>query len=168
MSKHGTWGRRATSAWRLAHEGTLEDRSAKLRPGREERQDAPGKGTGEQVERRKSLPANCSSSPKRSAELRPRRGASNGALDNRSAELRPRGEEQANAPWSMGSAKLHPGGGGGGWPMRGLGTDHVISGPMRGLKKTASDGTNRQTSGHCDSMTESTKWGRFSENCVGA
>ena len=29
--------------------------------------------------------------------------------------------------------------------MRGLGTDHVISGPMRGLKKTASDGGNRQT-----------------------
>ena len=54
--------------------------------------------------------------------------------------------------------------------MRGLGTDHVISGPMRGLKKTASDGankqTNRQTSGHRDSMTESAQLGRFSENQV--
>ena len=32
-----------------------------------------------------------------------------------------------------------------GGPMRGLTTDHVISGPMRGLEKTASDGPNRQT-----------------------
>ena len=47
--------------------------------------------------------------------------------------------------------------------MRGLGTDPVISGPMRGLKKTASDGANRQTDGHGDSMTESAQWGRFSE-----
>ena len=31
--------------------------------------------------------------------------------------------------------------------MRGLGTDHVISGPMRG-----------------DSMTESAQWGRLGEN----
>ena len=29
--------------------------------------------------------------------------------------------------------------------MRGLGTDHVISGPMKGLKTTASDGVNKQT-----------------------
>ena len=28
--------------------------------------------------------------------------------------------------------------------MRGLGTDHVISGPMKGLKKTSSDGANGQ------------------------
>ena len=51
--------------------------------------------------------------------------------------------------------------------MKGLGTDHVISGPMRGLKKTVSDGankqTNRQTDGHRNSMTESAQWGRFSE-----
>ena len=44
---------------------------------------------------------------------------------------------------------------------------HVISGPMRGLKKTASDGANRhtepQTDGHGDSKTESAQWGRFSE-----
>ena len=48
------------------------------------------------------------------------------------------------------------------------GTDHVISGPMRGLKKTASDGANRQTNtqtdGHSDSMTETAQWGQFSEN----
>ena len=44
------------------------------------------------------------------------------------------------------------------------GTDHVISGPMRGLKKTASDGADKHTPGHCDSMTESAQWGRFSEN----
>ena len=44
--------------------------------------------------------------------------------------------------------------------MRGLGTDHVISGPIQGLeKKTASDCANRQTSGHCDSMTESAQRG---------
>ena len=52
--------------------------------------------------------------------------------------------------------------------MRGLGTDHVISGPMRGLKKTASNGadkqTHRHTDGHGDSMTELALWGRFSEN----
>ena len=28
------------------------------------------------------------------------------------------------------------------------GTDHVISGPMRGLKKTAPDGAKPQTNGH--------------------
>ena len=31
-----------------------------------------------------------------------------------------------------------------GGPMRSLGTDYVITGPMRGLKKTESDGANRQ------------------------
>ena len=39
------------------------------------------------------------------------------------------------------------------------GTDHVISGPMRGLEKTVFDGadnqTNKQTHGHGDSMTNS-------------
>ena len=48
--------------------------------------------------------------------------------------------------------------------MRGLGNDHVISGPTRGLTKNASDGANRHTDGHGDSMTESTQWGRYSEN----
>ena len=51
--------------------------------------------------------------------------------------------------------------------MRGLGTDHLISGPTRGLKKTASDGahthTDRHTDKHGDSMTESVQWGRFIE-----
>ena len=37
--------------------------------------------------------------------------------------------------------------------MRGLGTDHVISGPMRGLKKTAFDGTDRQTDRQKDIAT---------------
>ena len=32
------------------------------------------------------------------------------------------------------------------------GTDHVISGPMRGLKKTASDGANKQTDTHTDRL----------------
>ena len=50
--------------------------------------------------------------------------------------------------------------------MRGLGTDHVISGSMRGLRKTPSDGANRHTDGHGDSMTELAQWGRFSENSV--
>ena len=56
------------------------------------------------------------------------------------------------------------GGGGGreGETMRDLGTDHVISGPMRGLKKPASNGANIQTDGHGDYMTESAKWSRFS------
>ena len=46
------------------------------------------------------------------------------------------------------------------WP----GTDHVISGQIRGSEKTAPDGTNRQTSRqththrHSDSMTESAQW----------
>ena len=38
------------------------------------------------------------------------------------------------------------------------GADHVISGPMRGLEKNCTrwhKHTNRQTSGHGDSMTES-------------
>ena len=51
-------------------------------------------------------------------------------------------------------------------PMRGMGTDHVISGPMRGLKKTASDAANRQISGHCDSMTESAKWADSVKNLL--
>ena len=42
--------------------------------------------------------------------------------------------------------------------MRGLETDHVISGPMRGLKKTTwgmyITQTNRQTDRHVDSMTD--------------
>ena len=47
------------------------------------------------------------------------------------------------------------------------GTDHVISGPMRGLgKKTAPNGADKQTSGHGGSMTESAQWGRFSENAI--
>ena len=33
------------------------------------------------------------------------------------------------------------------------GTDHVTSGPMRGLIKTAPDGTNRQTDRHLDMTT---------------
>ena len=48
------------------------------------------------------------------------------------------------------------------------GTNHVISGPMGGCKKTASDGANthtkKQTHGHRNSMTELAQWGRFSEN----
>ena len=47
------------------------------------------------------------------------------------------------------------------------GPDHLTSGPMRGLKKTAPSGANTQTdghtSGHGDSMTESANWGQFSE-----
>ena len=35
--------------------------------------------------------------------------------------------------------------------------------PMRGLKKTAPDGTDIQTHKHRDSMTESAQWGPFSE-----
>ena len=34
------------------------------------------------------------------------------------------------------------------------GTDHVTSGPMRHLEKTAHDGADRQTLGHCDSMAQ--------------
>ena len=41
-------------------------------------------------------------------------------------------------------------------------------GPMRGLEKTALDGTNRptsrQTDGHSDFMTKSSQLGQFSEN----
>ena len=50
--------------------------------------------------------------------------------------------------------------------MRGLGTDHVISGPIRGLEKNCIPWrreTNKQTSGHCDSMTDPAQWGRVSE-----
>ena len=50
----------------------------------------------------------------------------------------------------------------------GSGTDHVISGPMRGLKKMhpmaqTNKLTNTHTDGHRDYMTESAQWGRFSE-----
>ena len=54
--------------------------------------------------------------------------------------------------------------------QRDKGTDHVISGPIRVLKKNASNGANRQTNtqtdGHRNSMSESTQWGRFSENSI--
>ena len=62
------------------------------------------------------------------------------------------------------------GGGGRGLTNERPGTDHVISGPMRGLEKNCTQWrrkTNRhtdtQTHGHGDSMTESAKWGRFSK-----
>ena len=41
--------------------------------------------------------------------------------------------------------------------MKGLETDHVISGPMRGLTKISLEGdnhTNTETYGHCDSMND--------------
>ena len=59
-----------------------------------------------------------------------------------------------------------------GGPMRGLGTDHAISGLMRGLKKMhlmaqTDKLTNKLTDGNRNSMTESAQWGRFSKNYVG-
>ena len=45
--------------------------------------------------------------------------------------------------------------------MRGLATDHVISGPMKVLKKLH---WKAQTDRHGNTMTESAQWGRFSEN----
>ena len=39
--------------------------------------------------------------------------------------------------------------------MRGLGTDHVISGPTRGIEITHGEGTYRQTNGHCNYKTDS-------------
>ena len=48
--------------------------------------------------------------------------------------------------------------------MRGLGTDHAISGPMRGLKKLHTMAqTDKQTDNHGHSMTELAQWGQFSE-----
>ena len=41
--------------------------------------------------------------------------------------------------------------------MRGLETDHEISGPMRGLKKIASGRDNTQTYGHDDYQTKSSQ-----------
>ena len=43
--------------------------------------------------------------------------------------------------------------------MRGMGTDHVISGPIRGLKKLH---PMAQTDRHGNSMIEAAQWGRFS------
>ena len=40
--------------------------------------------------------------------------------------------------------------------MRGMGTDHVISGPMRGLKTTAPNSANRQTDRQTDIHSEFT------------
>ena len=57
--------------------------------------------------------------------------------------------------------------GGEGWTNERPGTDHVISGPMRGLEKNSirwRRQNHRQTDGHRDSMTESAQWGRYSEN----
>ena len=51
--------------------------------------------------------------------------------------------------------------------MRGLGTDHVISGPMRGLEKNSIRWRKQKdtnTDGHGDSMTDPAQWGRVSEN----
>ena len=45
--------------------------------------------------------------------------------------------------------------------MRGLGTDHVIPGPMRGLEKNCirwHKRTDRQTDRHRDSKTELAQW----------
>ena len=49
--------------------------------------------------------------------------------------------------------------------MRGLGTDHVISGPITGLKKNLHliAQTDRQTDRQCNSMTDSAQLGQFSE-----
>ena len=46
------------------------------------------------------------------------------------------------------------------------GTDHMILGPMRGLKKTAHNGADIQKDGHGDSMTDLAQWGPFSENNI--
>ena len=44
-------------------------------------------------------------------------------------------------------------------------TDHVTSGPMRGLKKLhPMTKSSRHTDGHGDSMTELAQWGQFNEN----
>ena len=61
------------------------------------------------------------------------------------------------------------GGGGFGGGGRGTnerpGSDHMISGPIRGLKKTTDDGADTQRHGIGDSITELAQLGRFSENC---
>ena len=47
------------------------------------------------------------------------------------------------------------------------GTDHVTSGPMRGLEKKCTrrrKQTDKQTHRHGESMTELAQWGRFREN----
>ena len=54
---------------------------------------------------------------------------------------------------------------GGALTKKGPGTDHVISGPMRGLKKLQQMAqTDTHTDGHRNSMTKSAQWGRFIEN----
>ena len=52
--------------------------------------------------------------------------------------------------------------------MRGLGTDHVISRPMRGVKKKLHPmaQTDEQIDVHGNSMTESTQWGQLSEKDI--
>ena len=51
-----------------------------------------------------------------------------------------------------------------GWPIRGLELIMWSQGKWGASKKTASNGANRQTDRHRDSMTESAQWGRFSKN----
>ena len=60
---------------------------------------------------------------------------------------------------------------GGGLTNERPGTDHVISGPMKGFEKNCirwrkqtHKQTDRHTDGHRDSMTELAQWCRFSEN----
>ena len=54
-----------------------------------------------------------------------------------------------------------------GGSKRGLGTDHVISVPMKGLKKLHQMArTDRQLDGQCNFMTESTQCGQFSEKSI--
>ena len=54
------------------------------------------------------------------------------------------------------------GGGGGGLTKERPGSDHVTSGPMRGIEKNCTQ-WRKHTSGHGDSMTNSAKWGRVGE-----
>ena len=58
------------------------------------------------------------------------------------------------------------GGFGGRSTNEGPGTDHVFTGPMRSLKKTAPDGTHKHTDGHGDSMTNSAQRDRVGENAL--
>ena len=82
-----------------------------------------------------------------------------GGSKKKFGEVQKRRRKKLNLFWRVGGEKFVLGGTTNERP----GTDHVTSGPRRGLEKNVPDGAHTQTDRHGDSMTESTRWGSFSE-----
>ena len=59
---------------------------------------------------------------------------------------------------------MQEGGRGGGGTNKRPGTDHVISGQIRGLEENCTNGAEPQTDGLGNSLTETAQLGQFSED----